>query len=32
MTVYRATLQRRYLLIRGGNPAFGNVLDMRVEV
>jgi nitroimidazol reductase NimA-like FMN-containing flavoprotein (pyridoxamine 5'-phosphate oxidase superfamily) len=32
LTVYRATLQRRYVLIRGGNTHFRNVLDMRVEV
>lgn len=32
MTVYRATLLRRYVLIRGGNTDFRNVLDMRVEV
>jgi len=32
LTVYRATLQRRYVLIRGGNPDLQNVLDMRLEV
>lgn len=32
LTVYRATLQRRYVLIRGGDPDFRNVHDMRVEV
>ncbi|GAA2089373.1 hypothetical protein GCM10009840_29900 [Pseudolysinimonas kribbensis] len=32
LTVYRATLRRRYLLVRGGNQEFRNVLDMTVEV
>jgi uncharacterized protein YhbP (UPF0306 family) len=31
MVVYRAALQRRYVLVRGGDPGFGNTLDMTVE-
>jgi nitroimidazol reductase NimA-like FMN-containing flavoprotein (pyridoxamine 5'-phosphate oxidase superfamily) len=30
--VYRADLRRRYRLVRGGNPEFGNAVDMTVEV
>jgi len=32
MVVYQATLQHRYVLVRGGDPEFGNDLDMTVEV
>ncbi|MFD2077532.1 Pyridoxamine 5'-phosphate oxidase [Actinopolymorpha cephalotaxi] len=32
MVLYRAKLRHRYLLVRGGNPEFGNELDMTVEV
>ncbi|MET9022693.1 pyridoxamine 5'-phosphate oxidase family protein [Actinopolymorpha sp. NPDC004070] len=32
MVVYRAGLRHSYLLVRGGNPEFGNELDMTVEV
>jgi uncharacterized protein YhbP (UPF0306 family) len=31
MGIYRADLRRRYVLVRGGNPVFGNTLDMTVE-
>lgn len=32
MTLYRADLLRRYLLVRGGDPDHGNTLDMTLEV
>ena len=32
MVVYRADLRRRYVLVRGGNPEHGNVIDMTLEV
>jgi uncharacterized protein YhbP (UPF0306 family) len=32
MVVYQATLRRRYVLVRGGNPEIGNAVDMTVEV
>jgi len=32
MTVYQATIRRRYLLVRGGNPELRNVLDLTLEV
>jgi uncharacterized protein YhbP (UPF0306 family) len=32
LIVYRATLRHRYLLVRGGDPEFGNAVDMTVEV
>ena len=32
MAVYVAELQHRYVLVRGGDPEYGNVLDMTLEV
>ena len=32
LLVYQATMRHRYLLVRGGNPDFGNAVDMTVEV
>lgn len=32
MVVYQATLQHRYVLVRGGNAEFGNAVDTTVEV
>ena len=32
LAVYQATVQRRYVLVRGGNPEFRNVLDLTFEV
>jgi uncharacterized protein YhbP (UPF0306 family) len=32
LTVYRAEILRRYVLIRGGNPDFDNVVDSRYEI
>lgn len=32
LVAYQATLRRRYVLVRGGNPEFGNAVDMSVEV
>jgi nitroimidazol reductase NimA-like FMN-containing flavoprotein (pyridoxamine 5'-phosphate oxidase superfamily) len=32
LVVYRADLRHRYLLVRGGDPEHGNVVDMTVEV
>jgi nitroimidazol reductase NimA-like FMN-containing flavoprotein (pyridoxamine 5'-phosphate oxidase superfamily) len=32
LVVYRADLERSYLLIRGGSPEHGNDVDMTVEV
>jgi uncharacterized protein YhbP (UPF0306 family) len=32
MVVYQATLRRRYVLVRGGNPEIGNAVDTTVEV
>jgi uncharacterized protein YhbP (UPF0306 family) len=32
MVIYQAELRHRYVLIRGGNPEFGNAVDMTVEV
>jgi len=32
MTLYRADIVRRYLLVRGGDPDHGNTLDMTLEV
>lgn len=32
MSLYQAHIQRRFILIRGGNPAHGNTLDMSLEV
>ncbi len=32
LLIYRADLRRCYVLVRGGNPEFGNVVDMTVEV
>lgn len=32
LAIYRADLRRRYVLVRGGNPEFGNAVDMTVEV
>lgn len=32
MVVYRAGFHRRYVLVRGGDPEHGNVLDLTLEV
>jgi uncharacterized protein YhbP (UPF0306 family) len=32
MAIYRADLRRHYVLVRGGNPDYGNILDMTLEV
>jgi uncharacterized protein YhbP (UPF0306 family) len=32
LVVYRADLRHRYVLVRGGNPEYRNVLDMTLEV
>jgi uncharacterized protein YhbP (UPF0306 family) len=32
LIIYRADIRHRYVLIRGGNPEFGNAVDMTVEV
>jgi uncharacterized protein YhbP (UPF0306 family) len=32
LLAYRADLRRSYALVRGGNSAFGNSVDIRVEV
>jgi uncharacterized protein YhbP (UPF0306 family) len=32
MVIYQAEFRHRYVLIRGGNPQFGNAVDMTVEV
>jgi nitroimidazol reductase NimA-like FMN-containing flavoprotein (pyridoxamine 5'-phosphate oxidase superfamily) len=32
LTLYRADILHRYVLVRGGDPDHGNVLDMTVEV
>ena len=32
LLVYRAELRHRYVLVRGGDPEFGNAVDMTVEV
>jgi uncharacterized protein YhbP (UPF0306 family) len=32
LVVYRATLRRRYVLVRGGDAHYGNVSDMTLEV
>jgi hypothetical protein len=32
LVIYRADLRHRYVLVRGGNPEFGNAVDMTVEV
>jgi uncharacterized protein YhbP (UPF0306 family) len=32
MAIYRADLRRRYVLVRGGNPDYENILDMTLEV
>lgn len=32
MRVYRATITRHFVLIRGGDPRFGNVVDGRLAV
>jgi len=32
LAVYRATVERHFVLIRGGDPRFENVIDQRLEV
>jgi hypothetical protein len=32
LAVYRADLRHRFVLVRGGNPEYRNVLDMTLEV
>jgi uncharacterized protein YhbP (UPF0306 family) len=32
MVIYQATLRRRYVLVRGGDPGLGNAADSTVEV
>ncbi len=32
LLVYQADLEHSYLLVRGGDPAYGNVIDTTVEV
>ena len=32
MVAYTAVVEHRYVLVRGGDPEYGNTLDMTVEV